>query len=367
MNRITSVYLDFVRFSAAVVVLLVHARHERFTSGWLLPFKNYGNDAVVVFFVLSGFVIAYCVDQKEKTLADYAISRLSRLYSVVIPALLLTVALDTWGYAIDPSIYTASWFDDPVLRFTTNLFFVSQLWFADFGAFSNGSFWSLGYEFWYYVVFGVMAFMTGTKRKLLLITVAAIIGPKILLLLPVWLMGVWAYSVTRQRTFTVSASLSLFIGSILIYVGLREVDLPLRLDWGTEKFLGTYIYEQWLAESRHFLSSYITGGLITVNFIGFSSLSKHLVPKEIPLERAIRFLASYTFTLYLLHYPLLNFFAALLHDGPRTLFGQALLFLLTLTAVLLIGNLTEHRKAWWRALFERLAERIASIAPSLSR
>ena len=367
MNRITSVYLDLVRFIAAVVVLLVHARHDRFTSGWLAPFKNYGNDAVMVFFVLSGFVIAYCIDQKEKTFADYAISRLARLYSVVIPAILLTVALDLWGYSLDPLIYEASWFDRPMLRFMANLFFVSQLWFTDLGAFSNGPFWSLGYEFWYYVMFGVMSFTTGIKRILLSAAVAVVIGPKILLLLPVWLMGAWAYRVTRQRTLSGQASLFLIFGSILAYVVLRAADLPLRLDWRMALLLGTDFYEGSLAESRNFLFSYIAGALVTANFIGFSSLSKTIVNKKIPFERTIRFLASYTFTLYLLHQPLLNFFAAALHNDPNSAIDQALLFLLTLIAVVVVGNFTEHKKAWWKELFDRLVKHEASASSKVRR
>lgn len=367
MNRLTSGYLDLVRFSAAVMVLLVHARHERFTSGWLLPLKDYGNDAVMVFFVLSGFVIAYCVDQKEKTLADYTISRLSRLYSVVIPALLLTVGLDFLGRAADPSIYLASWFDDPVLRFATNLLFVNQLWFADIGAFSNGPFWSLGYEFWYYVLFGLGLFLAGTKRIWLVAVVAAIIGPKILLLLPVWLMGAWAYSVTRRYTFSMSTSLFLFLGSILFYVVLRYLELPLRLGWRTSALLGADVYEHTLAESRNFLFSYVAGVLVTANFIGFSALSKHLALEKIPLERTIRYLASYTFTLYLLHQPLLNFFAAVLHHNPHSALDQTLLFLATLVAVLVIGNFTEHRKAVWRNLFEKPIKRLFPVALGGSR
>lgn len=367
MNKLTSVYLDLVRFSAAVIVLLVHARYERFTNGWLSPMKSYGNDAVMVFFVLSGFVIAYCVDQKEKNFADYAVSRLSRLYSVVLPALLLTLVLDIWGYAVDPSIYVASWFDQPVLRFATNLVFVNQLWFADIGAFSNAPFWSLGYEFWYYVIFGVVAFSTGRKRAFLLAIVCAIMGPKILLLLPVWWMGAWAYSVTKERTFSLTASWLLFGGSILMYVVLRAVDLPLRLSWRTAEFLGPDFYEHALAESRNFLFAYIAGALVTVNFVGFSSLSKYIGWKKIPLERAIRFLASYTFTLYLLHQPLLNFFAALLHNDPNTLRDQVLLMALTLVAVLVIGEFTEHKKAWWKGVFDKLVKREVSFVPNASR
>ena len=55
-----SVYLDLMRAIAAFVVLLSHFAYPRFTDGAFLVIRdlNLGSDAVVVFFVLSGFVIA---------------------------------------------------------------------------------------------------------------------------------------------------------------------------------------------------------------------------------------------------------------------------------------------------------------------
>jgi peptidoglycan/LPS O-acetylase OafA/YrhL len=46
-----------------------------------------GLPAVIVFFVLSGFVIAFVTDGRDRTLAGYALNRLSRLWSVALPAL----------------------------------------------------------------------------------------------------------------------------------------------------------------------------------------------------------------------------------------------------------------------------------------
>ncbi len=67
MNRPTSIYLDLIRFCAAAIVFIVHANYDRFTGGglpllWRL--QDLGNDAVMVFFVLSG----YMLPRKRKTL-----------------------------------------------------------------------------------------------------------------------------------------------------------------------------------------------------------------------------------------------------------------------------------------------------------
>ena len=79
-----SLYLDAVRFAAALVVVFSHA--------WLVLFPGYplhwpGPAAVIVFFVLSGFVMAYVTDRRDRSQADYALDRLSRLWSVALPAL----------------------------------------------------------------------------------------------------------------------------------------------------------------------------------------------------------------------------------------------------------------------------------------
>ena len=104
------------------MVFLVHAQYER-TGGlsFAAPLANLGNDAVMVFFVLSGFVIAYVADKKEKTFHDYALSRLARLYSVAAPALALTVVVDYVGSRIDYSLYTGWDFltDHPWWRWRT--------------------------------------------------------------------------------------------------------------------------------------------------------------------------------------------------------------------------------------------------------
>jgi len=42
------------------------------------------NDAVIVFLVLSGFVISYTVQTKERTAQTYFVNRLARLWSVAI-------------------------------------------------------------------------------------------------------------------------------------------------------------------------------------------------------------------------------------------------------------------------------------------
>ena len=54
--------------------------------------------------MLSGYVISYVAVELEFTLWEFAISRIARVYSVVIPALALTVLVDLLFIYVRPSV-----------------------------------------------------------------------------------------------------------------------------------------------------------------------------------------------------------------------------------------------------------------------
>jgi len=86
-----SVYLDLVRFGAAFVVFLAHARLTGLFYD-LPMLDNLASQAVAAFFVLSGYVITATTDA-GRGWRYYAVARAARIYSVMVPALLLSLAL----------------------------------------------------------------------------------------------------------------------------------------------------------------------------------------------------------------------------------------------------------------------------------
>jgi peptidoglycan/LPS O-acetylase OafA/YrhL len=94
MTNPLSLYLDALRFGAALAVFVSHYATGRISGGLFWRFDG-GRTAVLVFFVLSGFVIAWVSDTRERTLEEYGLSRVARLYSVMIPVFVLTAVLDT--------------------------------------------------------------------------------------------------------------------------------------------------------------------------------------------------------------------------------------------------------------------------------
>lgn len=140
MNRRVSIYLDLVRFTAALAVLFSHLSGQRFSGGLFWRAGHYWDEAVDVFFVLSGFVIAHVTAERETSLRSYAVARLARVYSVALPAVLATFALDAIGRSLQPGFYATSWGFDPDrmgLQFVASLFLVNNVWFTGLGTGSN--------------------------------------------------------------------------------------------------------------------------------------------------------------------------------------------------------------------------------------
>lgn len=348
MNKATSLYLDLTRFLAAVVVLFYHFAYERFSGGDLMFIREtkIGSDAVILFFVLSGYVIAYVSAERDKNLKKYALSRMSRLWSVVIPALVMTIIVDQLGSSINPQAYDGWWYqsDSPVVRFFAGALFANELWFKSIRPFSNGPFWSLGYEFWYYAIFAAAFYFTGKVRILLVTAALLIAGPKILLLFPIWLMGAWTYYFNQRQKISIAQGWLLFVLPFVLYVGVKVLGLDKLAMEFTKALFNTDNAFSLLGFSDEFLISYLYGVLFVMNFIGIYAVAPYVEKYLSVFEKPIRYWAGLTFSIYLLHYPLLTFFSAV-YSPEISLWMRNLLILLSTTGmIIIVGNVTEKKK-----------------------
>ncbi|MDQ3565103.1 MAG: acyltransferase [Pseudomonadota bacterium] len=366
MTAALSLYLDLVRFVAAIVVLLSHFAYTRISGGEYLILRRFGADAVIVFFVLSGYVIAYVSAERERTLGEYAINRCARLYSVAFPALIATVIFDQMGRVLDPALYAGWWYKDSeaLWRFFANLLFVNELWFTSIRPFSNGPYWSLGYEFWYYALYGACFYCGGRIRAVLAVLIALIAGPKILMLLPAWLIGVWTYRFNRSQQVSVPIGWVLFLSPILIYSFIKASGIDIAARMATMAVIGPEFVMSKLKHSDEFLLNHLYALLVALNFIGMRAISHSL--DRIPpwIEQAIRYWAGLTFSIYLLHYPALHFFAALYGGERSEPLTQILILSSTFAAIVLIGGFTERKKHLLRRVLARIAR---ALSPKLRR
>lgn len=111
MTRGFFLWLDVLRAAATILVVFSHFAYPRFTHGtfqWMRDY-NLGSDAVILFFVVSGLVIAFAAG-RDGNGGTYSFNRLTRLWSVLLPALLLTLVFDTAGARIDPSAYPSGFY-----------------------------------------------------------------------------------------------------------------------------------------------------------------------------------------------------------------------------------------------------------------
>ena len=104
-------------------------------------------------------------------------------------------ALDLWGRSISSetyqNIFATNYLEAKVL---ISSLFLHECWFFSVRPGSNGPFWSLSYEFLYYMIFGSIMLLPSLKSKLIGVLLWILIaGPKILLLFPRWLIGCLAY------------------------------------------------------------------------------------------------------------------------------------------------------------------------------
>lgn len=224
-----------------------------------------GHQSVIAFFALSGFLVG------GKALKDilsqrwsfryYMVARLSRLWTVVVPALLLTLALDmagrAWGggsgydgslYRIlssGPSINAPA--DHSATTLLANLLFLQTISAPVYG--SNGPLWSLANEFWYYVVFPLALWAivaTGhAARRIAAGGLAALLTwllpVELMLLGAIWVAGALAHRLAARAdlraifTHPVYLALAFVVLAVTVAGGFRwsgtSYDLLLGLAW----------------------------------------------------------------------------------------------------------------------------------------
>lgn len=343
MGRSFSLYLDLLRLGAALTVLLAHAAQSA-TLGKPLLANSVGHNAVVVFFLLSGYVIAYVSDGKERTAREFWISRLARIYSVALPAMLLAPLADQIGLAIDPRHYDGglTTHDYPLVRLAASLVFVNELWLVSIMPFSNSPYWSLCYEMAYYLLFSLWCF-GGRRRWLWMGLAALVIGPKILLLAPVWALGVALYRWQGAYRLSAAAGWLCWLGSLAGLALFQYADLGAQLSRWTGSLLGPELYKQ-LHFSKHFLGDYPLALLIGLNFIGFRRIAGYFDGLLGAIAPAIRRAASYTFSIYLFHAPLVLLFEILLAGMGQGFAYLGAVLACTLATVVLLGAATEQQK-----------------------
>jgi peptidoglycan/LPS O-acetylase OafA/YrhL len=322
-------------------VMLSHV--SEFTAGPLDAVSSYGVQAVDIFFVLSGYVIAYVTATREGNSLDYMISRLSRIYSVALPALIVTVILDQIGTRIDPSVYADSNQGMGLGPIVRSLLFMNELWNTHRFPGSNSPWWSLGFEVWYYIIFGAYMFAPKVGRVWICLGLIIIAGPKILIMMPIWLMGVATYNLSKGIRLNLALSLALALMPFALVI-VYEFHPISNYD---QVFIAFDLTRVRLAS---YIQDYLIGFLFSLHLIGFASLANGDFFSLGTSERMVRWLAGAAFSLYLFHLPVLRLIMALAPFGRSTIALSFCAPFLTFLCCLALAEISERRKELWRSI-----------------
>lgn len=149
--------LEALRGFAALYVVLFHALPQKifFLGINIGTLFRFGPESVIVFFVLSGFVIKYTYEKsKDKSFRNYFIRRFIRLYVPLVFIFLIGYLMKCYhdGDMANPELKTL----------LGNLFMLQDVITQKPNVVSgtymgNGVLWSLSYEWWFYMLFFLLA------------------------------------------------------------------------------------------------------------------------------------------------------------------------------------------------------------------
>lgn len=324
----------------------------------LLAFATgFAHQAVVVFFVISGWLVGGSLLNKYAAKAptpmqDYAIDRVTRLWTVLVPALLAMLAIGIIVGEADPTQADASAANAySAAAFIGNLVGLQTVMVENFSG--NYALWSLANETWYYVAFPLLllAFAPGKRSRqataaAALLLLAGCLPLSISLYFALWLLGA-AFSRVR----------------IACQHGVRMALLVLAA--------GVSVYFRMVGHNddlNH--ASFLQDLLIALPLLALlASLQIPLVlgsPAARGVARLAHWLSEFSFTLYVIHVP----FVRLLRYLGLQIFGRGrldprapldLLAYLGLLALLLLIAYGSYR------LFEAHTFRVRRLLKSALR
>jgi peptidoglycan/LPS O-acetylase OafA/YrhL len=325
MNSGTSNFLSASRWVAAFFVVLYHVYSLSITNYHGVPpslllrgakfFGGFGHIAVIVFFVISGFLVGgrtiLNLQNKGFSITDYFCHRFSRIYTVLIPALVVGFILDWLGINIfngsgiynHPEQFYTNPFGNNIAEhlsfkiFVGNLMQLQTIIVTSLG--SNGPLWSLANEWWYYVLFAfcVIAYRAG-RMLTRAIAGGAILAMVIVLPLTIslWFV-VWAIGAGVAVLDRYWAGPPFSFGATIAAVCLIAV--------------------QWIESRAMYTPGVATDFAFDLTVaLGYSAAL--VCAKNLKHPRRFwtlhRTLATFSYTVYLVHFPAMMFAAAMMKD-----------------------------------------------------
>jgi peptidoglycan/LPS O-acetylase OafA/YrhL len=359
-----SAYLDLLRFAAALSVLFGHMGQDGFEMSWM-PLAHLSHSAVIIFFVMSGFIIHVSTVGRSASAADYVIARASRVYSVALPAVVFSVLLSLLVHAWRPEMAQAlpGYRELQARDIVASLLFLNESWSSERAGTQltlNGPYWSLCYEVWYYVLFGLFCFVRGAWRWPAIGAAALIAGPQIVVLFPIWCMGAWLASrMGSLPRLAPGRAWALYLAGPLLIAAIPYFDIDVALrTWLHQAVPGFWRLEG----SQRFLTDHLIGVAVATHIYAFTSLPEGYRALFRARQRVFSFLAGFSFTMYLFHRPMTSLAGQILAPEWRGTAGAMLMAVLLVLTCWLLSLPTEAQLPRWRRMISPLVRRRPAAA-----
>lgn len=291
---------------------MVLVGHILSVSGYNVPvfIQNVG---VMLFFILSGFLITYSSMRKENyTATEYLIDRASRIFVPYVPALLFIAAAGII-FKLSGPIDIGTFISNAVMLQDFPLH--RYIPFPEFERLGTGRvLWSVAVEWWFYIAFGVLFFWGRLSYVIIALCVPAII--------------VVVYNATLGFLF-----FTWCFGAVLAVLADR------KFPWAIVFLLTTPLAIYRLA--------IVGGGIYDLHLqllCSVSMISFVVIIKNVQLPRwslnISKWIASYSFSLYLVHYTIMEIFIS------HPMGGLITFFVSNAVAILMYAIFERHHRAF---------------------
>ncbi|TKD48564.1 MAG: acyltransferase [Mesorhizobium sp.] len=312
--------LDLLRAGSALVVMVAHLRGYSLPAYSALPADDKGlitalfyavtrpgHPAVMVFFVLSGFLIGGQVIRHVRDgrfdLQRYAVDRATRIFLPLIPALLLTALV---------AISVGSVF--PIGDIVAHIAGLNGVVVPTVRA--NAPLWSLAYEIWFYILMGCAGYAFSRRS-----------------------LSAWSF----VGLGAVAVVFSILEAQYLLFwlLGALVAAYPPRSLWityaGLVAFIGGIFLSQMIGDGGPW-AGYATGPADAILCVGLAALLPALCHEQVnrilePAAWPIRSLSAMSYSLYIFHYPVLVYLTVNFMPAAPRLGGGGITFLVVKGAI----------------------------------
>lgn len=295
--------LEALRGCVALYVFLHHAQMVNNSGFGRLMY--FGQEAVIIFFILSGFVISYSTGRRSVGVSEYVFLRFRRIYPIFFVALFLAYLSASLNFGGLVRVDFLALFGNLVMLQDVKSL-KDGVWFDTY--YGNSPLWSLSYEWWFYMMYVPVAmlgwiFVSFQLYAVLLISVIGFLlfrwSPQAPFLYSSYFI-IWWMGVSMAREFIESREVSFRVQSkaiagltiisfLWVYVVVRDIDSGAKFSFGVGDFL----------HARHFLGalffSIISVAFFRMNFslpVGLLSVLAHL--------------SKISYFIYVAHWPILS-------------------------------------------------------------